>query len=1269
MSNFFIWRGCDISGTDARDAINTNSDLLNRAAALLVEPSGLPPDAAGGPTICIIDASWSTPVNNGQGQLEPGTYKHRLIPIDTCTGQTGPAYDMPDLVITELGQLAMLAVTFCEYPNDCLSVIIQRNGVVVGDFIPLTPLVDGFPTTRNLDVDGTYTSGTTQTFVRDPGSPGLLGINDVGGPDTVELQVVNGARLGRASVVVQEVAGDLVTFAPPLSASPELKPYSFMDLGQRTGLYTAPPFPFVGSAAVQVPNLFPFNIVMPTVTFSSPFMAFKSIPLPSGFGSGASIVPFSGTSTFSDENEMRVENLAGLTATSVGRPLLLQGVGLPINGVNCTVSDYNQGRMTVSAIVDGSSNPLPLTSAYVNSYIKIGDGNPATDARFGTFLITQIVSDTELLVANTNDAVPTGSLSGVNWELKVKSISGIFNITKVLSSTIALVSTGVDPNPAPPGPGLPPVPPVFPAVPDPNNGSILWLATNISVPKPGDLITWLNSTALVVKVDVIENPLAVLDPLAAPFNEVNVAVIPFNFLAIPWPAGLFRIVNRPQWPISLGNYYIDLGKSPIGDRTIPPLPAVGGVTYTRCLDFEVRGNGNSSLPAPDAGAPLDSGLQVGRSIIVDGKPLTIVDVKPATRLGGSAPDPLSDIYDYAVVTVNPFPESADPTKPLSGSIPFFNNVAYGVYITISLELSPFIDRSGIAAVGPYKRITRTTETIQQSGLFQYMEAGQNLLRTGEIPASAKDTFQKLDQVMTQAGYAGGLNSLLEKLRGPTATLTNRSFNNFLGTFVQTRNGERYFAVNNTATSGSCDAISVDTIRALRPLLCDSFSRVQEVAESMEASGGLAIMRFEERTRTVVPANCPPGQVGTVVTDYVCLGVATTSGPNRLLPNQFARVFWSGTAIDQPGTRNRLRAFGLTDEEITAALSLRAFGRVLSTQDITDTLQGIFDLRDTGALADDIIDDTRISLLSPCLVTPGQLSEVIRIRGVGGVVQRPIGTDPASTAFVDDFSPITPNLLDLLATSSFNLCDFGALLALIPDAGIRNTVAGFLSIIEAATENLKKLCATIREYWLDNPFYLAIKEAIAGLIAATSADPTMGCFAGPMNAIGSFSGLPTIPTIPAVEEGILSAAGQFSMRFDLIRMATTIIQTLACKILDAITSMVSLLGGDGDAVKRLIGCLPSVDAFSANLSGMSLDFSLFIQCNFELYRMILDMAQAVISEINEIINLINSFGNGFFFRGAQAKNIACSSDQSLASSAAAAAAALGLPTSVVSLIMP
>jgi hypothetical protein len=231
---------------------------------------------------------------------------------------------MPDLVITELGQLAMLAVTFCEYPNDCLSVIIQRNGVVVGDFIPLTPLVDGFPTTRNLDVDGTYTSGTTQTFVKDPGSPSLFGINDVGGPDTVELQVVNGARLGRASVVVQEVAGDLVTFAPPLSASPELKPYSFMDLGQRTGLYTAPPFPFVGSVAVQVPNLFPFNIVMPTVTFSSPFMAFKSIPLPSGFGSGASIVPFSGTSTFSDENEMRVEGLSGLTTTSVGRPLLLQ---------------------------------------------------------------------------------------------------------------------------------------------------------------------------------------------------------------------------------------------------------------------------------------------------------------------------------------------------------------------------------------------------------------------------------------------------------------------------------------------------------------------------------------------------------------------------------------------------------------------------------------------------------------------------------------------------------------------------------------------------------------------------------------------------------------------------------------------------------------------------------------------------------------------------------------------------------------------------------
>jgi hypothetical protein len=429
------------------------------------------------------------------------------------------------------------------------------------------------------------------------------------------------------------------------------------------------------------------------------------------------------------------------------------------------------------------------------------------------------------------------------------------------------------------------------------------------------------------------------------------------------------------------------------------------------------------------------------------------------------------------------------------------------------------------------------------------------------------------------------------------------------------------------------------------------------------------MRFEERTRTVMPANCPPGQPGTVVTDYVCLGVATTSGPNRLLSNQFARVFWSGTAIDQPGTRNRLRAFGLTDEEITAVLSLRASGRVLSTQDITDMLQGILDLRDTGALADDIIDDTRISLLSPCLVTPDQVSDVIRIRGVGGVVQRPIGTDPASTSFVDDFSPITPNLLDLIATSSLNLCDFDALIALIPDAGVRNAVAGFLAIIEAATETIKKVCESIREYWADNPLYSAIKDTIAGLIAAISADPTMSCFAGPMNALGSLSGLPDIPNIPAVEEGILSAAGQFSMRFDLIRMATTILQTLACKILDAITSMVTLLGPDGDTVKRLIGCLPSFDMFSVNLSGISLDFSLFIQCNFELYRMILDMVQALISEINEIINLINSFSNGFFFRGAQSRNIACSSDQSLASAAAAAAAALGLPTSVVSLIMP
>jgi hypothetical protein len=1352
--DFFIWRGCDVSS--ARQVINSNADTASRAVALLTSPTGLPDDPANNnvsnPTLCITSASWSTPINTGRGQLPPGTYSYKLIPIDTCTGQTGAPYDIPDLVITELGQQATLSVVLCETPSDCISVLVQRDGVVVGDVIPVNPQIDNLPVINDLSVNnlnGVYTDGAVDSILIDNTDEPPYDLRGVGhpesGPDVIDLEVTNGARPGRASVVVQEVtiegASKRVKFAPPLTASPELKPYSFMDLGQRTGLYISPPQS--GLISVLVPNIYPFSAIFPYVTFVNPFFAFKSIPIPSGFGYAASIVPFSSTALFSPENEMRVTGLTGLTAGNVGRPILLQGIGTTkITGTNSTVEVLNFGQIKVSDLTGVS-----IDQSFIGSKLKLLGPSPADKE----LEIVGVIDSSTVLLSDPSDPSPT-TVNNVDWELTRKSISGCFNITQVVSSTECLVDTGVEPGTvlevgstiiratasseidfsieydpllAPGtfevdstepqkeyalryGPSttaadlsvkllenqyftsaivvtdgpLPstaysytkdvkavPAEPRLPAVPDPNNtgsgaGAILWMAVSIAVPKPGDVITWLDRTGIVVKVDIVPKLNPFDDPTTAPFNEVNVAVIPFNFLAIPWPAGLYRIVYRPQWPVSIGNYYINLEEA-----DILPTATVDGVEYERVLKFEVRGNGNTiGTPDMPAGAPLDSGIVPDRSIMIDGKLLTIIKVEPKTRLGGVGPDfpinPLAGIpkiEDYAVVWASPFPEPGDPTKPLSNPVFFDDKVSYGIYATLSLELSPYIDRVGISDEGSFKRITRTSELTIESELWMNVETGQFQQRTGELPSSTQDTFNTLDQIVTQAGYSGGANGLLDKLRGPTATLTNRSFNDSIGKLIQTKPGGRYFAVNKTAAIGGCDTINISTIRDLRAELCGTFSRVHEVVSFLSANDGLAVMRMEEVTRTLPPERCPPGQEGTTVTELECRGIAeATPATKQVRSTEKMKVFWSGEAYNEPGAARKLRSLGLSEDEVTAALTRTPSGRVLYVGDISDIVQGVADLSGTGAVADDILDDSRIRVMSPCVITLDQIEDVISVRGVGGVVQRPIGTDPDTTVRVSDFSPVTVNLLDVVATNSVNMCDFDAFIQSIEDENTRNALAAVLAVVDEATNGIKWVAEELRKWWFDNPFYLAAKETIAVLTAAVNADPTMSCFFGPMNANGGGLGL---PTLPAVEEGVLSFAGQFTIRLSLTRMVMSLLESLACKIFDALISLLPL-NSQADA-QRLVGCLPSIGDILALLP--NIDLSVVFQCNFELYRLILRIIQSIISELSEILSLISGLTSGFINRSAQSANLACSSDQNLANIVGQAASALGLPASFTSAI--
>jgi hypothetical protein len=421
--------------------------------------------------------------------------------------------------------------------------------------------------------------------------------------------------------------------------------------------------------------------------------------------------------------------------------------------------------------------------------------------------------------------------------------------------------------------------------------------------------------------------------------------------------------------------------------------------------------------------------------------------------------------------------------------------------------------------------------------------------------------------------------------------------------------------------------------------------------------------MQEVTRTLPPEQCPPGQAGTTFTELVCNGIAEANPPaKRVQSAEKMKVFWSGEAYNEQGAARRLRDLGLSEDEVTAALTRTPSGRVLYVSDISDLMQGVADLASTGAVVDDIIDDDRIRVIAPCLITLDQIEDVISVRGVGGVVRRPIGTNPDETVKVNDFSPTTVNLLDVVATDSVNLCDFDAVIQGISDENIRNALAAVLAVVDEATNGIKWVAEELRKWWFENPFYLAAKETIAVLTAAINADPTMSCFLGPMNANGGSLGL---PTLPAVEEGILGFAGPLTNRLSLTRMVMSLLESLACKIFDALISLVPL-NSQADA-QRLVGCLPSLGDILSLFPDIDLNLSVVFQCNFELYRLILRIIQTILSELSEILNLISGLTSGFINRSAQAANLACSSDQNLAGIVGQAASALGLPASFVTAI--
>ncbi len=257
---FFIYRSCDITGTGARRTIQRNQDILNRGIALITEPSGVPTDDTPGsdnPDLPIISAEWADPIA-GAGELPPGTYDYKIIPVNTCTGRTGPAQTLPPLTISALGEVAMLRMKLSSKTRDCNSAIIQRNGVVVGAAFPTSNnVLDNVPIITAPNLIGNFVNGTASTFDRTTGADLQFG-------DLVSYQ-------GKAVKVVG-VVGPTVTFEPPIEAVPPPAPAGFFDMGQRTGIYFSDlvsiPFPVV---------LFASLLGLP---FPMPWMAFKMLSVP-----------------------------------------------------------------------------------------------------------------------------------------------------------------------------------------------------------------------------------------------------------------------------------------------------------------------------------------------------------------------------------------------------------------------------------------------------------------------------------------------------------------------------------------------------------------------------------------------------------------------------------------------------------------------------------------------------------------------------------------------------------------------------------------------------------------------------------------------------------------------------------------------------------------------------------------------------------------------------------------------------------------------------
>lgn len=795
----------------------------------------------------------------------------------------------------------------------------------------------------------------------------------------------------------------------------------------------------------------------------------------------------------------------------------------------------------------------------------------------------------------------------------------------------------------------------------------------------GDVIMYGSKTGLVIYVE--RNPIPQFPPTP---QFGTVLVLPFGILPIPpLPAGQFWVVYRPELTPTFGFYYScdDPARvSPISpdfpgvadfNDTVPTLLRGGVATPPDATTFIKIGNpsydpgdmttdnkrtnafrvvGNGELPIPGNGPP--TALAENQSLIIDGQIVTVSRVFEIIPPGGTPSNPLPGFPgEYEIQFTAEL--SPDPQQVFPG-VDFDRPISpVGPWATIPSFDSPYLKVPVIPAAGNFKRLSRASTISNQQDTWQWEENGDYQDRAGDVEGT--EARNELDFVLSQNAYPGGLQGLFDTLRGPT---TNAQSDVFVTTNGDvTLAGGKVIATNDIANLGTGDLIDLGTLRSLLENMCDSMTVMQEVVTVVETAG-FAVLKLEAQEVVVEAPSCPPGQPSTTETRLVCVGVATTVEP--LGADEFAHVYWSETGRQIANLGVELEKLGLTRAESVAAMNLTTSNRVVRAEVIpTETINQSKIIVDVGTEAEvnNIINDTRIIRINTGTLSRDQVRAILGSRGRAGIVNRAPGTDPA-TKSEDWYSPIHDFLLkahefaslSFVYNESFNVCDYDAALASLPEGDLKNNVAAFFAVVENTVALIQKAGRALTD-WLGDQEFKDANATIGGIVTATDVDPALNCLAGPQGQTQvSGSGQTNLGTIRQVDNLVSAFAPNFQTRFNLSKLFGQAISASLCSVQEAYERAVTSVNGTGDSAafsKVAIGCLPSVqEVVALNIGWPSVDVQVAFECSLDLLNILTDVTNALIAEANEVLSLGVSFEAGFITRVSEAANRACNSSDSL-----------------------